>query len=74
MSAKDPSLAKALRLVSMSFDPTHDTPERMRAYSSVADERANDREPDRIAERLEHGFEPQVLTARPGKRLGFGDL
>ncbi|MFL6595326.1 MAG: SCO family protein [Chthoniobacterales bacterium] len=41
MSANDAALAKALRLVSMSFDPTHDTPERMRAYSSVADERAN---------------------------------
>src|SRR6266542_3851703 len=38
-SAEDPALAKELRLVSMSFDPVHDTPERMAAFSSVAAER-----------------------------------
>jgi len=36
LSAKDPELAKVLRLVSMSFDPAHDTPERMRVYSDLA--------------------------------------
>jgi cytochrome oxidase Cu insertion factor (SCO1/SenC/PrrC family) len=36
LSAKDDALAKSLRLVSMSFDPAHDTPERMRAYSELA--------------------------------------
>jgi cytochrome oxidase Cu insertion factor (SCO1/SenC/PrrC family) len=35
-SAKDPSLANQLRLVSLSFDPVHDTPERMAAYSGLA--------------------------------------
>jgi cytochrome oxidase Cu insertion factor (SCO1/SenC/PrrC family) len=36
LSAGDPTLAKNLRLVSMSFDPAHDGPERMAAYSAVA--------------------------------------
>jgi protein SCO1/2 len=39
LSASDAPLAKNLRLVSMSFDPTNDTPERMRAYSALASER-----------------------------------
>lgn len=37
-SAEDPALAKELRLVSMSFDPANDTPERMAAYSKLAAE------------------------------------
>ncbi len=36
LSADHPELAQNLRLVSMSFDPVHDTPERMRAYSALA--------------------------------------
>jgi protein SCO1 len=36
-SAEDATLAKELRLVSMSFDPGGDTPERMTAYSMLAD-------------------------------------
>jgi cytochrome oxidase Cu insertion factor (SCO1/SenC/PrrC family) len=39
LSADQRDLAKNLRLVSMSFDPAHDTPERMRAYSEIASER-----------------------------------
>jgi cytochrome oxidase Cu insertion factor (SCO1/SenC/PrrC family) len=35
-SAEDMTLAKNLRLVSMSFDPANDTPERMAAYSGLA--------------------------------------
>lgn len=38
-SAEDPALAKELRLVSMSFDPANDTPERMAAYSALASQR-----------------------------------
>ena len=38
-SAGDAALAKALRLVSMSFDPVNDTPERMAAYATLAAER-----------------------------------
>ena len=38
-SAEDSALAKELRLVSMSFDPANDTPERMAAYSTLAAER-----------------------------------
>jgi cytochrome oxidase Cu insertion factor (SCO1/SenC/PrrC family) len=37
LSTEDAALAKNLRLVSMSFDPAADTPERMAAYSSLAD-------------------------------------
>jgi protein SCO1 len=35
-SQNDPALAKGMRLVSMSFDPVADTPERMAAYSTLA--------------------------------------
>jgi cytochrome oxidase Cu insertion factor (SCO1/SenC/PrrC family) len=35
-SAEDPTLANKLRLVSLSFDPASDTPERMAAYSRLA--------------------------------------
>ena len=38
-SADDAALAKELRLVSMSFDPVNDTPERMTAYSALASQR-----------------------------------
>jgi cytochrome oxidase Cu insertion factor (SCO1/SenC/PrrC family) len=36
LSSEDLALAQNLRLVSMSFDPTTDTPERMTAYSALA--------------------------------------
>jgi cytochrome oxidase Cu insertion factor (SCO1/SenC/PrrC family) len=39
LSAEDAVLARNLRLVSMSFDPGNDTPERMAAYSALADSR-----------------------------------
>ena len=35
LSAKDPALAKNLRLVSMSFDPGGDTPQRMAGYANL---------------------------------------
>jgi cytochrome oxidase Cu insertion factor (SCO1/SenC/PrrC family) len=38
-SAQDPALARQLRLVSMSFDPDNDTPERMAAYSGLGAQR-----------------------------------
>jgi len=37
VSAEDAVLANGMRLVSMSFDPTTDSPERMAAYAAVAD-------------------------------------
>jgi cytochrome oxidase Cu insertion factor (SCO1/SenC/PrrC family) len=37
LSSEDAALAKNLRLVSMSFDPSADTPSRMAAYSALAD-------------------------------------
>jgi cytochrome oxidase Cu insertion factor (SCO1/SenC/PrrC family) len=36
LSAQDQSLAAGMRLISMSFDPTTDTPERMAGYSKLA--------------------------------------
>lgn len=33
LSANDPALAKNMRLVSLSFDPEHDTPERLAVYA-----------------------------------------
>jgi cytochrome oxidase Cu insertion factor (SCO1/SenC/PrrC family) len=39
LSAQDAALAQELRLVSMSFDPENDTPERMAAYSVLAAQR-----------------------------------
>jgi cytochrome oxidase Cu insertion factor (SCO1/SenC/PrrC family) len=38
-SADDAALAKNLRLVSLSFDPVNDTPDRMAAYSGLASQR-----------------------------------
>ena len=40
LSAEDAALAKGMRLVSMSFDPANDTPERMFAYAALAADRA----------------------------------
>lgn len=37
LTADDAALAKNLRLVSMSFDPSNDTPQRMSAYSGIAE-------------------------------------
>lgn len=39
LTAEDAALASNLRLVSMSFDPLNDTPERMAAYSAMGDSR-----------------------------------
>jgi cytochrome oxidase Cu insertion factor (SCO1/SenC/PrrC family) len=39
LSGEDATLAREMRLVSMSFDPANDTPERMAAYSHIASER-----------------------------------
>lgn len=36
-SSQEPALAKGMRLVSMSFDPAIDTPERMAEYATLAD-------------------------------------
>src|SRR5437762_1480086 len=40
LSSEDPALAGGMRLVSLSFDPGADTPERMAAYAAVGDGRA----------------------------------
>jgi cytochrome oxidase Cu insertion factor (SCO1/SenC/PrrC family) len=39
LSETDPALAKSLQLISLSFDPENDTPQRMAAYSKVASDR-----------------------------------
>ena len=40
LSSEDRALAGGMRLVSLSFDPTTDTPERMAFYAAVADKRS----------------------------------
>lgn len=40
-SAKDAALARQMRLVSLSFDPDNDTPERMAEYAGLASQSAN---------------------------------
>jgi cytochrome oxidase Cu insertion factor (SCO1/SenC/PrrC family) len=62
LSAKDPVLAKELRLVSMSFDPVHDTPERMRAYSELASSEVTAAPWHFVTARSEGELQP-VLTA-----------
>jgi len=37
LSAEDEALARHMRLISISFDPSADTPDRMAAYSALAD-------------------------------------
>ena len=39
LSVDDPTLAKNMRLVSMSFDPDYDTPQRLAAYSETVSRR-----------------------------------
>jgi protein SCO1/2 len=39
LSAADKSIAQRMRLVSMSFDPGHDTPQQMAAYAKMAESR-----------------------------------
>jgi cytochrome oxidase Cu insertion factor (SCO1/SenC/PrrC family) len=62
LSADDRELAKNLRLVSMSFDPAHDTPERMRAYSELASGRPNAAPWHFVTARSERELQP-VLAA-----------
>ena len=41
LSSEDTALAKGMRLVSMSFDPVVDTPERMASYATLAEGRSS---------------------------------
>jgi protein SCO1/2 len=41
LSSQDPQLARGMRLISLSFDPGADTPERMAAYAGVAEGRSS---------------------------------
>jgi cytochrome oxidase Cu insertion factor (SCO1/SenC/PrrC family) len=61
-SAADAALAKELRLVSMSFDPENDTPERMAAYSTLAAERPKAAPWHFVTARSQAELQP-VLTA-----------
>jgi cytochrome oxidase Cu insertion factor (SCO1/SenC/PrrC family) len=62
LSAKDAPLAKNLRLVSMSFDPAHDTPERMRAYSALVSAGENTASWHFVTARSENELQP-ILAA-----------
>ena len=61
-SAKDAALAKSLRLVSKSFDPANDTPERMAAYSKLAAERPSAAPWHFVTTRSQTELQP-ILTA-----------
>jgi cytochrome oxidase Cu insertion factor (SCO1/SenC/PrrC family) len=62
LSADHAELAQNLRLVSMSFDPVHDTPERMRAYSALASDRPKAAPWEFVTARSETELQP-VLAA-----------
>jgi len=61
-SAENAALAKELRLVSMSFDPANDTPERMAAYSTLAAERPSAAPWHFVTTRSQAELQP-ILTA-----------
>jgi cytochrome oxidase Cu insertion factor (SCO1/SenC/PrrC family) len=61
-SAENAALAKELRLVSMSFDPANDTPERMAAYSTLAAERPTAAPWQFVTTRSQAELQP-ILTA-----------
>jgi len=62
LSAEDRELARNLRLVSMSFDPVHDTPERMRAYSELASNRPGAAPWHFVTARSEAELQPVLAT------------
>jgi cytochrome oxidase Cu insertion factor (SCO1/SenC/PrrC family) len=62
LSANDATLAKNMRLVSMSFDPAHDTPQRMADYAKLADHAPTASEWRFITTASQDKLEP-ILTA-----------
>ena len=62
LSAEDAALATRMRLVSMSFDPVNDTPERMSAYARLAERRGSAAEWRFITTRSEEQLKP-ILDA-----------
>ncbi len=66
-SAEDAALAKELRLVSMSFDPANDTPERMAAYSTLAAERPTAAPWHFVTTRSQAELQPILDGLRPGR-------
>jgi cytochrome oxidase Cu insertion factor (SCO1/SenC/PrrC family) len=62
LSADDSALGKGMRLVSMSFDPAVDTPERMQAYAAVADNRLSGAEWRFLTTRSQADLQP-ILEA-----------
>lgn len=61
-SAEDAALAKNLRLISLSFDPGGDTPERMAAYSALAGRNPSAAEWDFVTTRSPAQLQP-ILDA-----------
>jgi cytochrome oxidase Cu insertion factor (SCO1/SenC/PrrC family) len=62
LSTSDPTLAKNLRLVSLSFDPAHDRPEQLAAYSAVAAQRGDAAPWHFVTARSQNELEP-ILAA-----------
>jgi len=80
LSEGDSAMAKEMRLVSMSFDPEHDTPERMAAYSAWAGSRTNAAEWHFLTSRSKGVLQPvldaygQVVTAKANPNAAGGPL
>lgn len=62
LSKGDAELARRLRLVSMSFDPDNDTPERMAAYAQLADSREAAAEWRFVTAASREGLEPILAS------------
>ena len=79
-SQNDPALAKGMRLVSISFDPSGDTPERMAAYSTLARTNRPAAEWDFVTTRSQAQLQPildsygQAVDKRPNPNDPQGPL
>lgn len=80
LSAKDSSLTKNMRLVSISFDPEYDTPQRLAAYSENVREEKSGCEWHFVTAKSRSDLEPilaeydQAVDKRPNKSDPQGPL
>ena len=79
-SQRDPALAKEMRLLSISFDPAGDTPERMAAYSTLVSTNRPAAEWDFVTTRSQTELQPildsygQAVDKRPNPNDPQGPL
>jgi protein SCO1/2 len=80
LSTRDPTLAKNMRLVSISFDPEYDTPQRLASYSGNVREQKSGCEWRFVTAKARADLEPvlaaygQVVDKRPDKSDPQGPL